>query len=265
MSDRSCRTDRVSIEAEQMQDFRIKFLGKSHSWFETCSKRLKDITNEAPNMWKLKGRKELNDHQKAYLVRFLPNHAKYCCTCFETRYGHVRRKEMCTHIGSTILWRMVNKGIEIGEAEGGRMVKAKPILLYGRSRALERAYAIAEPPILIITNVQLQIPDPDMLVHMVPDVYQFNIDEIKQILGTKRIRTVIHYFNPSGTMNVVDVLKRQVSELYGLASASTIELIYATTISDRIREGKWLEEPTNAEAYHNLVSEIRYVGDRDVI
>lgn len=265
MSARDVRINPVSTEAERIQDFKIKFLGKSHSWIGTCLKRLNDITHEAPNMWKLKGRREFNDHQKVYLVRFIPNDAKYSCTCFETRYGHVRRKEVCTHIGSIILWRMVNKGIEIKEADGSRTVRVKPILLYGRSKTLERARAMAEPPILVVTNVQVQMADPDVVIHMVPDLYQFNIGEIKQILASKRIRTMIHYFNPSGAIDIMDVLKRQLSELYGLASASSVELIYATTISNRIREGRWREGPTNAEAYHNLVSEIRYAGDRDVI
>ncbi len=249
----------VPNEQEQAQNFRIKFLGKPHSWVETSMKRLGDILQETPEMWRVRGRNEFNDYQNVYLVTFNPKEQKYKCTCFSTRYGHVREKEICTHIGSVIFWRMMNKAIEAKGNEVGKRNNPKPILLFGNWKALERACSMAEPPILLITNFQIPITSSGIVLRLEPDIYQFDIDDIGKIVSDKGIRTVIHYFNPSGTRDVLDILSRQVSELHGLASASEVKLIYVTTISSKIEEYEWKDLPSNMQAYKNVISDIRYV------
>jgi len=260
MSTKQDKGKLVSYEEEQIQNFKIKFLGKPHSWIETSIGRLNDIVQETPNMWKVRGRKEFDDYQKVYLVTFSANEQKYKCTCFATRYGYVREKEICTHIGSVILWRMMHRGIQAQENEAKKATKVKPLLLFGKWEALWQAYAMAELPILVITNIQIPISDPGVVLRFEPDPYRFEIDKIRDILKERKIGTIIHYFNPSGSRDVFNILGKQVSELYGLASANDVKMIFVTTISSRMEEDKWEDVPSNIEAYRNIIGEIRYVG-----
>jgi len=59
--------------------------------------------------WIVKGYRELGDHYPYYYVNFLPRTQKYFCTCFLNRYGKIREKKICTHIGAVILYRKIWK------------------------------------------------------------------------------------------------------------------------------------------------------------
>lgn len=250
----------ISWEKEQIQNFRIKFLGKSSSWIETSIRRLGDVSRETQNMWSVRGKRELDDYQRVFLVIFDPQEQRYRCTCFTSRFGYVREKEICTHIGSVILWRMINKSSDEHEANVREI--ERPILLYGGWIALREAFAIAVPPVLLICNMNIPASDGRIMVHFEPNLHSFDIGKLKEMVRNGKIGTIIHYFNPSVANNASELLRRQVSKLYGFASANRMKLIFVTTASSRMQEGEWRDVPSNYEAYEDLMPETRYVRHR---
>lgn len=90
--------------------FKLKFRGKSLSWINRCIIRLNDILEtNTPNIWLVRGRIEFGDSDVFYIVKFLNNLGIYICTCYsnDKPYGFVRMRNICTHVGSVILWRMI--------------------------------------------------------------------------------------------------------------------------------------------------------------
>jgi len=93
-----------------LRRFKLKFKFKGKSWIERCISRLSDIIEtEHSNVWFVKGRVEFGDCHPLYKVIFLNNFNQYICTCYsiDRPYGIVRMKNICTHVGSVILWRML--------------------------------------------------------------------------------------------------------------------------------------------------------------
>ena len=53
--------------------------------------------------WRVYGVPALGDWYAWYVVSL--EGGKYVCSCFSTRWGHVRRRRICTHIAAVILRR----------------------------------------------------------------------------------------------------------------------------------------------------------------
>ncbi|MEM1549567.1 MAG: hypothetical protein QXO74_03700 [Candidatus Methanomethylicia archaeon] len=93
-----------------LKSFKLKFKFKGKSWINRCIERLSDIIEtDHPNVWFVKGRIEFGDYNPFYKVVFFSDFKCYFCTCYsmDKRYYLVRMRDICTHIGSVILWRML--------------------------------------------------------------------------------------------------------------------------------------------------------------
>jgi len=88
---------------------KARFTGKSQAWLKRCVKRLGDIKQVDVDSWIVKGRSELGDRYPSYLVKAVDG--KYRCSCHSPcrPYGPRRRRLVCTHVGSVVLYRLVKR------------------------------------------------------------------------------------------------------------------------------------------------------------
>ncbi|MCS7097328.1 MAG: hypothetical protein NZ926_02585 [Candidatus Methanomethylicia archaeon] len=102
-----------------LEKFKLKFKDKGRSWVNRCIARLNDVTKTSdPNVWFVKGKSKFGDYYEIYKVTFIKSAGKYVCTCYSISkmYGLIRMRNICTHVGSVILWRML-KGDLIEESK----------------------------------------------------------------------------------------------------------------------------------------------------
>jgi len=92
---------------EALRYMYMSFESKSESWYIRCLTRYMLGVEYSGKTWIVKGYRELGDHYPYYYVNFLPKAEKYFCTCFLNRYGKIREKKICTHIGAVILYRKI--------------------------------------------------------------------------------------------------------------------------------------------------------------
>ncbi|MCS7363875.1 MAG: hypothetical protein NDF54_00345 [archaeon GB-1867-035] len=92
--------------------FKLKFKDKSQSWIRRCIRRLIDISaSPKPNTWIVRGRPILGDYEAFYIITLHRRDGKYSCTCYDPKklFGYRRMKDICTHVGAVILWRMIKE------------------------------------------------------------------------------------------------------------------------------------------------------------
>ena len=92
---------------EALRYMYMSFPDKSESWYIRCLTRYMLGITQSGKTWIVKGYRELGDYYPYYYVNFLPKAEKYFCTCFLNRYGKIREKKICTHIGAVILYRKI--------------------------------------------------------------------------------------------------------------------------------------------------------------
>ncbi|MCS7368580.1 MAG: hypothetical protein NDF57_02610 [archaeon GBS-70-058] len=100
----------MSCDSDLFKCFMLKFHNKSSSWFNRCRARLMDVSEvEKSRVWIVRGRAYFGDREPFYVVYFVKSSGRYFCTCYSKHklYGHFRMRNVCTHVGSVILWRML--------------------------------------------------------------------------------------------------------------------------------------------------------------
>ena len=95
---------------------RARFQGKSEAWLKRCARRLKDVEQVDVDSWMVKGRPELGDRYPSYLVRVVDG--RYRCSCHSPYrpYAAKRRRSVCSHVGSVVLYRLVKRLGGLGDA-----------------------------------------------------------------------------------------------------------------------------------------------------
>ncbi|RLE79036.1 MAG: hypothetical protein DRJ52_09265 [Thermoprotei archaeon] len=89
-----------------------KFPNKSSSWYYRALIRfLFGVRQLSENTWIVKGLKNLGDNYPQYTVVYLGD--RYTCDCYYRTWGARRRKEVCTHIASVILFRQFEKRLKV--------------------------------------------------------------------------------------------------------------------------------------------------------
>ncbi len=99
---------RVDIPPKILQKFREMFPNKSTSWIRRCIARLPDVVEgKVRGVWFVRGNAKLGDAYSQYIVKYIAG--KYMCSCMERErpYHSRRRKELCTHVGAVILYRLL--------------------------------------------------------------------------------------------------------------------------------------------------------------
>lgn len=88
---------------------RARFTGKTEAWAQRCVKRLGDVEQLDVDSWMVKGRPELGDRYPSYLVKVVGG--RYHCSCHSSLkpYASWRRRAVCSHVGSTILYRLIKR------------------------------------------------------------------------------------------------------------------------------------------------------------
>jgi len=97
---------------EALRYMYMSFPNKGESWYIRCLTRYMMGVEYSGKTWIVKGYRELGDNYPYYYVNYLPKSQKYFCTCFLNRYGKIREKKICTHIGAVILCRRIQKKIK---------------------------------------------------------------------------------------------------------------------------------------------------------
>jgi len=92
---------------EALRYMYMSFPDKSESWYVRCLTRYMLGITHSGKTWIVKGYRELGDYYPYYYVNYLPKAEKYFCTCFLNRFGKIREKKICTHIGAVILYRKI--------------------------------------------------------------------------------------------------------------------------------------------------------------
>lgn len=92
-----------------MVKLKARFPAKSKTWLKRCVKRLRDVQQVDVDSWVVKGRGELGDRYPSYLVKVVGG--RYRCSCHNPcrLYGAWRRKLVCSHVGSVVLYRLVKR------------------------------------------------------------------------------------------------------------------------------------------------------------
>ncbi len=88
------------------------FPGKSYSWVRRALMRLGDVKEVKENLYVVYGRRELGDWKPLYQVWFSEGEGRWLCTCYFDRFGHRRRREICTHVAAVMLYRRYKKTLE---------------------------------------------------------------------------------------------------------------------------------------------------------
>jgi len=84
---------------------RKHFKNKSDSWILRAIVRAFHVQEIGNNRWLVKGIEKFGDQYGVYRVTYYETSKKYACTCFQTTYGHVRKRKICTHIAAVMLYR----------------------------------------------------------------------------------------------------------------------------------------------------------------
>jgi hypothetical protein len=79
------------------------------SWVARAVARLllKTVERVSESVWRVHGVPELGDWYNEYIVSL--EGGKYRCSCFNTKFGYVRRARICTHIAAVMLKRRQRK------------------------------------------------------------------------------------------------------------------------------------------------------------
>lgn len=110
MSQRSSDPLRRAIES-----LRQDFPGKSYSWIRRAVLRLGDVEELQSGLYLVEGRRELGDWKPLYQVWFSEREKRWYCTCYFSRFGQVRSKEICTHVAAVMLFHRYKKALERAE------------------------------------------------------------------------------------------------------------------------------------------------------
>ena len=92
---------------EAFKILQARFPNKPASWFERAIIRYFYVKEITRNTWIVYGIPELGDLYTYYRVYLHEATGKYICSCFNTAFGRVRRKMVCTHIAAVIIYRKV--------------------------------------------------------------------------------------------------------------------------------------------------------------
>lgn len=103
----SYKTYIESILKEAISLLKREFPNKSKSWLLRAAIRFFFIIDDKGDEWILKGIPSFGDLYNFYRVRFSSRRGKYECSCYNTSFGNVRERRICTHIAAVIIYRKV--------------------------------------------------------------------------------------------------------------------------------------------------------------
>ena len=106
------RADPLRIALERL---RKDFPGKSRSWVKRALLRLPYVREVREGLYVVEGVRELGDWKPLYQVWWSQREGRWECTCYYSTWGWRRRRGICTHVASVLLYRRFKKAVETVE------------------------------------------------------------------------------------------------------------------------------------------------------
>jgi len=108
----SRRIDPLRIALERL---RRDFPGKSRSWVKRALLRLPYVREVREGLYVVEGVRELGDWKPLYQVWWSEREGRWECTCYYSTWGWRRRRGICTHVASVLLYRRFKRAVEAVE------------------------------------------------------------------------------------------------------------------------------------------------------
>jgi len=106
------RIDPLRIALERL---RQDFPGKSRSWIKRALLRLPYVHEVREGLYVVEGVRELGDWKPLYQVWWSEREGRWECTCYYSTWGWRRRRGICTHVASVLLYRRFKRAVEAVE------------------------------------------------------------------------------------------------------------------------------------------------------
>jgi len=106
------RNDPLRIALERL---RRDFPGKSRSWVKRALLRLPYVREVREGLYVVEGVRELGDWKPLYQVWWSEREKRWECTCYYSTWGWRRRRGICTHVASVLLYRRFKRAVEAVE------------------------------------------------------------------------------------------------------------------------------------------------------
>ena len=97
--------DSYDMLLDAVSFLRKRFPNKTDSWIYRAIVRAFYVQEIGNNRWMVKGIERFGDLYGIYRVTYYESSKKYSCTCFQTMYGNIRRRKICTHIAAVMIYR----------------------------------------------------------------------------------------------------------------------------------------------------------------
>jgi len=106
------RNDPLRLALERL---RRDFPGKSRSWVKRALLRLPYVREVREGLYVVEGVRELGDWKPIYQVWWSERERRWECTCYYSTWGWRRRRGICTHVASVLLYRRFKRAVEAVE------------------------------------------------------------------------------------------------------------------------------------------------------
>jgi len=98
-----------------LERLRQDFPGKSRSWVKRALLRLPYVREVRDGLYVVEGVRELGDWKPLYQVWWSEREGRWECTCYYSTWGWRRRRGICTHVASVLLYRRFKRAVEAVE------------------------------------------------------------------------------------------------------------------------------------------------------
>jgi len=106
------RVDPLRLALEKLKK---DFPGKSRSWIKRALLRLPYVREVRDGLYVVEGVRELGDWKPLYQVWWSEREGRWECSCYYSTFGWRRRRGICTHVASVLLYRRFKRTVEAVE------------------------------------------------------------------------------------------------------------------------------------------------------
>jgi len=98
-----------------LERLRRDFPEKSRSWIKRALFRLSYVREVREGLYVVEGVREMGDWKPLYQVWWSEREGRWECTCYYSTFGWRRRRGICTHVASVLLYRRFKRAVEAVE------------------------------------------------------------------------------------------------------------------------------------------------------
>jgi len=108
-----------------LEKLRRDFPGKSRSWVKRALLRLPYVREVRDGLYVVEEVRELGDWKPLYQVWWSEREGRWECTCYYSTWGWRRRRGICTHVASVLLYRRFKRAVEAVENRSAYFASAE--------------------------------------------------------------------------------------------------------------------------------------------